>query len=232
MNELKIRFVVATRERRGDFLTKTATGRSLALYSYPFVEVDIYPENTYGLPTCYNRSIEKSKNDPAVLVFCHDDLLFLDFYWPQHIDNALKTFDIFGIVGNKRRVPNQFSWAFTREEGDNFLFDARENLSGILGHGQAFPPENLSVFGMPGQEVKLLDGLLLACRSNLLWEYGLRFDERFKFHFYDLDFCREAELRGLRMGTWGLSLVHESKGDFTSKSWAQARETYFKKWGA
>jgi hypothetical protein len=42
---------------------------------------------------------------------------------------------------------------------------------------------------------------MLAARSNTLAEKGLRFDPLFDFHFYDLDFCRQAELRKLRMGT-------------------------------
>jgi len=43
---------------------------------------------------------------------------------------------------------------------------------------------------------------------------NLGFDERFGFHFYDLDLCRQAEQRGIRTGTWPISVVHESGGNF------------------
>ncbi len=59
--------------------------------------------------------------------------------------------------------------------------------------------------GAPGQAVRLLDGVLLAARSRTLLDYGLAFDPRFDLHFHHMDFCRRAELRGLRMGTWPLT---------------------------
>jgi hypothetical protein len=39
----------------------------------------------------------------------------------------------------------------------------------------------------------VLDGLLLAARSETLLSNQLTFDERFDFHFYNMDFCRQAE---------------------------------------
>jgi GT2 family glycosyltransferase len=53
-----------------------------------------------------------------------------------------------------------------------------------------------------GEEVKLLDGVMMAIRSQNLIARDLRFDARFHFHFYDLDFCCQAEIKGIRMGTW------------------------------
>jgi len=90
----------------------------------------------------------------------------------------------------------------------------------------------LSIFGPPFQQVKLLDGLLLAAFSDTLIQKSLRFDERFDFHFYDLDFCRQAEQLGVTMGTIPLSLIHESGGNFDSHSWRMAYKEYIKKWGS
>ena len=53
---------------------------------------------------------------------------------------------------------------------------------------------------------------------------GLRFDEQFDFHFYDLDFCRQAELKGMTMGTWPISVVHESGGAYGKPAWREAFE--------
>ena len=228
MSELKIRFVVATRESRADFFMNTATGKSLNLYRFPFVELDLYDSNKEGLSTVYNRSIDKSKSDPAILVFAHDDIHLTDFYWTDQLVNALSHFDIVGVAGNKRRIPDQPSWAFV---DSRLTWDQPENLSGVVGHGAGFPPQNLSVFGQPCQEVKLLDGVFLACHSDVLNQKTLRFDERFDFHFYDLDFCRAAERIGLRMGTWCISIVHESGGSFNSPGWNGAKAKYFEKWG-
>ena len=226
----KIRVVSASREGKADFLARTALGRSLSLYRLPMVvELRLFEKNTSGLPAVYNKAIAESIADPAILIFAHDDIHLCDFYWVDRIVSSLQSFDIVGLAGNKRRVPNQPAWAFV---DTRFTWDSRENLSGVVGHGNGFPPANLSVFGAPFQEVKLLDGLLLACSSNTFRTSGLKFDEQFDFHFYDMDFCRQAEIKKLRMGTLGLSVVHESGGTFGSESWKAAYERYLRKWGS
>jgi GT2 family glycosyltransferase len=225
---IKFRFVVATRETAEDFWSKTATGISLSLYQASIIEVSLFPENSSGLPAIYNEVIEKSKDDPAILIFAHDDLHILDFHWMNTIFNGLTIFGIVGLAGNKRRVPFQPSWYFIDRE---LTPDDRVNLSGVVGHGTSFPPENISVFGNPFQEVKLLDGLFLAASSEILIKNHLKFDDRFKFHFYDLDFCRQAEIRGISMGTIPLSLIHQSGGNFGSEDWKQSYLKYLQKWG-
>ena len=103
----KVKVVVATRASEADFFEKTATGRSLKTYNYPFLEVRLFPEKRDGLPKIYNSVIEESINDPCTLVFAHDDLHILDFYWADRLAHGLKQFQIIGLAGNKRRVPRQ-----------------------------------------------------------------------------------------------------------------------------
>lgn len=225
----KIRLVVGTRESREGFTANTATGRSLGLYKYPFVELLLFAQNSKGLSIIYNEAIEESRSDPAILVFLHDDLHICDFFWPWHIANTLTQFHLVGLAGNRRRVPRQPGWRFI---DDSLTSDTAENLSGIVGHGTAFPPAILTTLGNPYQEVKLLDGLLLGAHSSTFIDSGLRFDERFDFHFYDLDLCRQAEQMNIRMGTGSISVIHESHGDFRSDSWRRAYREYLQKWGS
>ncbi len=224
----KMKFVVATRLNENDFYQQSATGRSLSLYKYPFVQVRLFPENTIGLPKIYNIAIEESKSDPCVLIFCHDDLHLTDYFMCDQILAGLKKFQILGVAGNKRRAPNQPAWCHL---DCRFIGDRPENLSGIVGHGNGFPPQILSTFGPTCQKVKLLDGLFLAAFSKTLIKYNLRFDERFDFHFYDLDFCRQAEAAGVICGTWSLSLIHESGGNPYTDGWRKSYEQYIQKWG-
>ena len=219
---------MATRESAEDFWLQTATGKSLTLYKSPQLEVNLYPENTKGLSEVYNLAIDKFKDESCILVFAHDDLLILDFYWMHSILNGLNHFAIVGVAGNKRRVPKQASWAFIDEK---FTWDRPDNLSGIIGHGKTFPPADLSIFGPPFQEVKLLDGVIMSAFSDTLKKNHMLFDEKFKFHFYDMDFCRQAEIRGLTMGTIPLSLIHESGGNFGSDTWQESYKDYIHKWG-
>jgi hypothetical protein len=229
----KIRLVSATRFSREEFFAKSALGRSLPHYrSFPRgqpIELRLFPGNSAGLSTVYNIAIEESRASPAVLIFLHDDVFLNDFYWAHHLLESLRSFDIVGLAGNRRRVRGQASWMYLDAA---FQRDRDENLSGVLGHGRGFPDLiELSVYGPPNQEVKLLDGVLLAARSDMLLERGLRFDDRFKFDFYDLDFCRQAEMRGLRMGTCATSIIHASPGAFGLDGWRAAYLDYLRKYG-
>jgi hypothetical protein len=225
----RIRFVVATRETRENFLTSTAIGKSLSLYRYDFLELRLFPENKRGLPEVYNLAIEEARNDPAILVFIHDDVHLLDYFWVERVLRSLESFQLIGLAGNKRRVPRQPGWAFIDEK---LTWDLPENLSGVVGHGKSFPPSHLSVFGTPGQEVKLLDGLMLVARSQTFFDNEMRFDETFDFHFYDMDICRQAELKTVTMGTLALSVIHESGGSFGSDGWRRGYQRYLDKWKA
>lgn len=229
----KIRFVCATRASKETFFTATALGRSMTvLKAVRPVEMRVFPSNTFGLPVVYNRAIDEAADDPAVLIFIHDDVFVCDFFWADKVEAGLARFDLIGLAGNRRRVPGQPGWAFTGRKADGkFTWDARENLSGVVGHGDGFPCRNLSVYGPPGQECRLLDGVMLAADSAVLRAKNLRFDPRFRFHFYDLDFCRQAELSGLRMGTWPMTLVHQSGGSFGTESWNAGYQAYLEKYG-
>lgn len=230
MKTKSICVVVATRAPTlEDFFDSTPTGRSLASLRHPDVIFRVFEMNKRGLANCYNRAIAEIGSECPIFVFAHDDLLLLDFHWPDSLRRALEEFDIVGVAGNRRRVPNQPAWFLL---DDKFTWDSPENLSGTVAHGNTFPPSDISVYGPSAQEVVLLDGLFLAVKSETLAEKDLSFDESFDFHFYDMDFCREAELRGLRMGTWPISIVHASGGKFMSDSWKQAYQRYLEKWGS
>lgn len=149
-----------------------------------------------------------------------------DFHWSERIREAVESFDVVGLAGNTRRIEGQPAWAFI---DDKFTWDQKCYLSGVVGHGSSFPC-SVSNFGPVPQPCKLLDGLLLAADSERLLQADVRFDDQFEFHFYDMDFCRSAELKGLSMGTWPLSVVHESGGAFGTPAWREGYRRYLSKY--
>lgn len=223
-----IRIVCATRQDPDSFIDGTALGRSLKNFS-PVLEpeLQLFGSNTMGLSAVYNIALDYAKEHPAILVFLHDDLSLCDFFWMDRIREGLGRFDVIGLAGNKRRLPGQPSWAFTSTE---LTWDDPKYLSGTVGHGDGFPCRKISIFGPSGQSCKLLDGLFLAVDSGVLNKKGIRFDEQFMFHFYDMDFCRQAEQKGLRMGTWPIAVVHESGGSFKSDGWREGYAKYLQKY--
>ena len=54
----------------------------------------------------------------------------------------------------------------------------------------------------------------------------------FDFHFYDLDICRQFESKQLKMGTWPISVIHESGGAFGTPAWQDSYKKYLEKWGS
>lgn len=223
----KVRFVCATRLSQHDFFDQSCFGQSLNHYKRPNVELELYANNKTGLSKIYNLAIDNAKNNPAILVFIHDDVFINDFFWYQHLQESLKKFDIVGLAGNLRRIPNQPGWSFLDTSCRNDI----GNLSGIVAGGHPTKGYKIFYFGEPDQEVKLLDGLFLSVRSDTLVKNNLYFDERFNFHHYDLDFCRQAELKNLKLGTSKISVIHDSNGGYKTDSWYKSIEIYFNKWG-
>lgn len=224
----KIRIVCATRVSRQDFYESTALGRSLYMYQkfLPF-DLDLYESNARGLPEVFNESIDRTRDQPTPLMFVHDDVYLNDFFWYDNALRGLARFNLIGVAGNLRRVSGQISWAFVN---DQMVWDSREHLSGVVGHGHGFPASELSFYGPTGRPCKLLDGILLVVNSQTLHSHDIRFDTRFDFHFYDMDLCRQFEIKGLSMGTWPISVIHESTGAIRSPAWQLARSRYQEKY--
>jgi GT2 family glycosyltransferase len=219
-----IEFVSATRLSESEF-PMSPLGRSLSRFrNDPRVRPRVTFMNAAGLPEVYNRRIESA--DPAeILVFVHDDVWIEDFYVSDRIVAALKDFDVVGLAGSRERFPRQRYW-FQPLEGRS----AAQLLAGAVAHGDG-PLGRVKFYGPIVAEVELIDGLFMAARKSVLREAGVRFDTRFDFHFYDLDFCRSARAKGLRLGTFPLSVTHRSSGaGYQSESWRANCDRYFEKW--
>ncbi len=222
-----IKIVCATRFPEQEFWEKSALGQSLKplLEQDPRLSATIAYSNSKGLPEVYNAVID-NKFLNALLVFVHDDVWLEQENLADTIQEALDAYDIVGVAGNRRLLPSQPSWAFIDE---NFTWDKPEFLSGEVRHGQK-PGGELSRYGVVPAECQLLDGVLLAASSTVLRKAGVKFDPRFRFHFYDLDFCRSATAKGLRLGTWKIDLTHQSGGSFGNEAWREAYQAYQEKW--
>jgi GT2 family glycosyltransferase len=220
-----ITIISATRHPEAAFWRETHLGKSLSSFTAYRLTTRIAFENTEGLAACYNRAIARCA-ESDIMVFMHDDVMFADFYWIDHLLAALSRFDIVGVAGTTRRAPGQDRWFWAEHPAykeDGTL------LSGYIGNGDGLPCK-VSAFGPVGRACVLLDGVFLAARKSTFAKGGLAFDERFAFHFYDLDLCRQATARGLKLGTAAISLVHQSEGAYTSEAWTTARQSYFEKW--
>jgi GT2 family glycosyltransferase len=222
-----IEVVAATRSPESEFWEKSALGISLRRLVH---DRRLAPRLTFanrrGIAEIYNASIASDDvND--LIAFIHDDVWIDDFFIADHVMAALQTYDVIGVAGNKRRVDNQPAWSFS----DLTLnWNNKIGLSGSIAYGQ-HPFGIIECFGKVPADCELLDGVFLAAKKTALKSAGVSFDPQFDFHFYDMDFCRTARQHGLRLGTWPISLTHQSSGAYGTEAWKQKYLAYIAKWG-
>ena len=220
-----VTLITATRLSKAEF-ARGPLGLSLQRMSFdPTLQLALIEGNEEGLPKVFNRFIDEALRE-HVLVFLHDDLWIDDVFFSDRIRAALETFDVVGLAGNRRLLPGVPAWHVKNNEME---WDS-EYLSGVVCHGPQ-PFGAPSVYGPTPAAVQLLDGVLIAARAATLLDAGLRFDERFDFHFYDMDFSRQANAANLKVGTWPMAVTHVSGGAFGSEAWQKGRDLYWEKWG-
>ena len=231
-----VRLVVATTHGFEDFHAHSTLGRSLAAIPGPLrPELTVFADNTgagvRGLPTLYNQALDEASDD-EILVLVHDDVHLHDWYIASRAREAMGRFDLAGVAGAVRSNPADPSWYFTYGPG---LVRGRKqpaaNLSGAINHGPREAP-TVQVYGRAPASCTLLDGVLMIVHAGRARAAGVRFDEQFRFHLYDLDFCRSATQAGLRVGTWPISISHDSRGAWDSAAFATSAGTYLAKWPA
>lgn len=228
MQNPKLLIVTATRVAPNPFVESTPLGRSMRRLSFD-TRLQARPtfNNIAGLPEVYNRQI-REENRENFLLFVHDDVWIDDCFVYDRVLEGLEAFDVIGLAGSTRRVSHQPAWRFTSP--DPFIPEDRRYLSGVVADGGQ-PWGKPSRYGPPGLECRMLDGVFLAARCKTLLDAEVRFDERFAFDFYDMDFCRSAEAANLSMGTWPIAVTHTSGGKFGSGSWRAGLAIYRQKWG-
>jgi hypothetical protein len=219
--------ISATKLSEHEFWDRAALGISLRrLQADRRLVPRVAYANATGLPEVYNARIAAA-DASEILVFLHDDVWIDDYFLVDRVTEGLGVFDVLGVAGNRRRVAKQPAWAFVDRA---FTWDDGANLSGRVAHG-ASACGAVAWFGDVPASCELLDGVCLAARKEVLSSRGVLFDPRFDFHFYDLDFCRTARQRGLRLGTWPVCLTHQSVGAFGTPPWEAAYRAYLEKWG-
>lgn len=226
--------IAATRVAEGAFWPATRLGNTLPM-AMAASQGRLVPRiafgNGAGLPRVYNAAID-ALPDEAIAVCVHDDVALYDYHLAGRIDAALASFDVIGVAGNAAPEVDHVGWYYLRRPGGTLVAHQGADLSGAVNHVHPSGQQFFSFFGTAPRGVRLLDGLFLAFRVGTLRAAGVRFDERFDFHFYDLDLCRQCTDAGLRLGTWPIALGHEGAGAFETPAWESGLAAYRAKWPA
>ena len=172
-----------------------------------------------SLTELYNEVLKRAKND--IIVFCHDDLIFETNDWGKKILNHFKKNSRYGIIG----------LAGTNHLINGTWWSIKESMHGIVNHTDGVKKWASNFSPDQGDKVKdmiVLDGLFFAVDKKKI-VHG--FDEDFKgFHFYDLPFCFENYVSGVKIGVINnIRITHKSVGQ-TNDQWEENRILFSEKY--
>lgn len=180
------------------------------MFSHPKTQILMYEnDGDKSLTQIYNIGLKESQND--IVIFMHDDLILET---PNITPKIVKLFDkhsdygIIGIAGTDKLTSGRW-------------WDNRDNMYGVVGHiheGRRHVNHySKGVYNDVLKDVVVVDGLFFMVHKGRIKK---EFNEQFEgFHFYDITFCVENFLEGVKVGlTTKINLTHKSVGA-TNKKW-------------
>jgi glycosyltransferase involved in cell wall biosynthesis len=173
---------------------------------------------TKSLAQTYNEILSESKTD--IVVLCHDDIYFDTNSWYHKL---IKHFDKsdFGIIGmaGTTYMPASGMW-----------WEDRRKMIGIVNHeseGKKWTSKYADDLNNNIKQTVIVDGLFIAIHKKRIKQ---NFNEDFKgFHFYDIPFCFENHLSGVKVGViTNIRITHKSIGQ-TNEQWEKNRILFSEK---
>ena len=203
----KVLIASATAHKDG---CKTLLGKSVNYHELTKpsgVELVFKTENKHGLCTVYNDILETYGKRYDVVIFAHDDITIDSINWVERTVQGLEKYDVVGVAGGSRvKTDAPVLWHLMTDQSTH---------SGIVFHPHPKIRDfNIpTVFGPRPKEVAILDGVFLAVKPKTLKEKGIKFDTVIGgFHHYDIKFCIDCKLKGLKLGTLDINIIHQSPG--------------------
>lgn len=227
-----VTIVSSTRLSKASFWQTSYLGRSLShipIELRPRLVIHYANHGKQGLSEIYNLAIDRI-GSTDILILVHDDVYIHDWFIVQRCQEAMRAYDVAGVAGSLNPDLRHPSWGLAFDANLNATgWQPQLQRSGAVNHSN-YANANLSIYGPTPHACRLLDGVLLAMNVARVRAVKARFDEAFKFHLYDLDFCRSATAAGLRLGTWPIAITHGSTGRYDTNEFRDAARTYMTKW--
>jgi len=204
-NNEPISVVISTRKIDDEYVKHVER-----MFSHPKTEILMYEnDGEMSLTQVYNKGLKESVND--IVVFMHDDLILETPNMTPKIVKLFEKHPEYGIIGI----------AGTDKLTSGMWWQNRENMFGVVGHlheGKRHVNHySKGVFNDVLKDVVIVDGLFFAVHKGRIKK---EFNEQFEgFHFYDISFCVENFLGGVKIGlTTRFGITHKSVG-MTNKKW-------------
>ena len=205
----------STRESKPEFIEylKKSSG---------FKKIEVIEKINNGdksLAQTYNEILSEAKTD--IVVLCHDDIYFDTNSWYHKL---IKHFDKsdFGIIGmaGTTYMPESGMW-----------WEDRRKMIGIVNHeseGKKWTSKYADDLNNNIKQTVIVDGLFIAIHKKRIKH---NFIEDFEgFHFYDIPFCFENHISGVKVGViTNIRITHKSIGQ-TNEQWEKNRILFSEKY--
>jgi glycosyltransferase involved in cell wall biosynthesis len=205
----------STRESKPEFIEylKKSSG---------FKKIEVIEKINNGdksLAQTYNEILSEAKTD--IVVLCHDDIYFDTNSWyhklVKHFDKS--DFGIIGMAGTTY-MPSSGMW-----------WEDRRKMIGIVNHeseGKKWTSKYADDLNNNIKQTVIVDGLFIAIHKKRIKH---NFIEEFEgFHFYDIPFCFENHISGVKVGViTNIRITHKSIGQ-TNEQWEKNRTLFSEKY--
>lgn len=186
----------------------------------PYELIKIENQNKFSLSEAYNIGGEKAQFE--ILLFVHEDVIFISENWGQSL---LKLFEenqklgIVGVAGSLKKSSLPTGWGTGTSEFDRInLIQVTDNK----GKTHTTRKANESA-----EHIKVLDGVFIAT-PKIIWK-KFKFDESVSgFHVYDIDFSLRVTQYYTGLISYEILLKHFSLGNYNTE-WVKMTLEYHKR---
>lgn len=177
------------------------------------IEIIEIINNGESLTKAYNRGLKQATND--IVVFCHDDLTIETKQWGHKLLKMFTKHSEYGIIGvaGTKFMSASGQW-----------WENPKKMYGRVAHthdGKTWLSTYSEDMGQDIEEVVTVDGVFFAVDKRKI---KTEFNEAVEgFHFYDVTFCFENFLKGVKIGVITLIRVNHKSIGMTNDQWNDNR---------
>jgi hypothetical protein len=191
------------------------------LYGRENFDVRIVKDNKRGLSEVYNEFINKDEFSNKILLFVHDDVELNDLFLVEKLNES--PYVVTGLAGSKTCNLGTAKLAW-------HLATNKEDMVGEVAHKKEEYTWT-TVFGPTRSRSLIIDGLFIAVDVEKIKNTSARFNEKFKFHHYDMAFSLECNKHKVTVGVLPIHVIHHGMGDsMLSNEWNESNEIFKKEY--